>query len=100
MYLTLGLQQRFSPEQIGIQASSALAYIVFEMMMYLVTLYVTNTSTHLRTLDLLAYSGYKYTVMIASLLAGLLLGTTGYYCSLVYTSCALSYFLVRAFFYN
>lgn len=63
--------------------------------MYLVTLYVTNTSTHLRTLDLLAYSGYKYTVMIASLLAGLLLGTTGYYCSLVYTSCALSYFLVR-----
>ncbi|CAH0594452.1 unnamed protein product [Chrysodeixis includens] len=91
----LGLQQRFSPEQIGIQASSALAYIVFEMMMYLVTLYVTNTSTHLRTLDLLAYSGYKYTVMIASLLAGLLLGTTGYYCSLVYTSCALSYFLVK-----
>ncbi|KAJ8714289.1 hypothetical protein PYW08_007909 [Mythimna loreyi] len=91
----LGLQHRFSPEQIGMQASSALAYIIFEMIMYLVTLYVTNTSTHLKTLDLLAFSGYKYTIMIGSLLAGLMLGKTGYYCSLVYTSFALSYFLVK-----
>ncbi|XP_075982788.1 yip1d-interacting factor 1 [Anticarsia gemmatalis] len=91
----LGLQHRFSPEQIGIQASSALAYIIFEMIMYLVTLYVTNTSTSLKTLDLLAYSGYKYTVMIGSLLAGLILGKTGYYCCLVYSSFALSYFLVK-----
>ncbi|XP_004925707.1 protein YIF1A isoform X3 [Bombyx mori] len=91
----LGLQHRFSPEQIGIQASSALAYIIFEMLLYLVTLYVTNTSTSLKTLDLLAYSGYKYTVMISSLLAGLLAGRTGYYCGLLYSSCALSYFLVK-----
>lgn len=91
----LGLQHRFSPEQIGMQASSALAYIIFEMIMYLVTLYVTNTNTNLKTLDLLAYSGYKYIIMIGSLLAGLMLGRTGYYCSLVYTSFALSYFLVK-----
>lgn len=91
----LGLQHRFSPEQIGMQASSALAYIIFEMIMYLVTLYVTNTSTHLKTLDLLSFSGYKYIIMIASLMAGLMLGKTGYYCSLVYTSFALSYFLVK-----
>lgn len=89
-----GLQHRFSPEQIGIQASSALAYIIFEMILYLVTLYVTNTSTALTTLDLLAHSGYKYTTMICSLLAGLLLGRTGYYSCLLYCSLALSYFLV------
>lgn len=91
----LGLQHRFSPEQIGMQSSSALAYIIFEMIMYLVTLYVTNTSTNLKTLDLLAFSGYKYTIMIGSLIAGLILGKTGYYCSLVYSSFALSYFLVQ-----
>ncbi|XP_052756521.1 protein YIF1B-B [Galleria mellonella] len=91
----LGLQHRFSPEQIGIQSSSALAYIIFEMVIYLLTLYITNTSTNLKTLDLLAFSGYKYTVMISSLLAGLLLGKTGYYCCLIYTSCTLSYFLVK-----
>ncbi|KPJ17057.1 Protein YIF1B [Papilio machaon] len=91
----LGLQHRFSPEQIGIQASSALAYIIFEMILYLVTLYITNTTTNLKTLDLLAYSGYKYIIMIGSLLAGLILGKTGYYCCLVYSSFALSYFLVK-----
>ncbi|XP_068618911.1 protein YIF1B [Battus philenor] len=91
----LGLQHRFSPEQIGIQASSALAYIIFEMILYLVTLYITNTTTKLKTLDLLAYSGYKYIIMIGSILGGLMLGKTGYYCSLVYSSFALSYFLVN-----
>ncbi|KAJ0173416.1 hypothetical protein K1T71_010565 [Dendrolimus kikuchii] len=91
----LGLQHRFSPEQIGIQASSALAYIIFEMIMYLVTLYVTNTSTSLKTLDLLAYSGYKYTAMIGALMGGLLFSKTGYICCLVYSSIALSYFLVK-----
>ncbi|XP_053613823.1 protein YIF1B-B [Plodia interpunctella] len=91
----LGLQHRFSPEQIGMQASSALAYIIFEMILYLVTLYITNTNTNLKTLDLLAFSGYKYIIMIGSLLAGLMLGRTGYYCSLVYTSFTLSYFLVK-----
>ncbi|CAG4956834.1 unnamed protein product [Colias eurytheme] len=91
----LGLQHRFSPEQISIQASSALAYIIFEMVLYLATLYITQTSTALTTLDLLAFSGYKYSVMICSLLAGLLLGGTGYYCVLVYCSFALSYFLVK-----
>ncbi|XP_049878191.1 protein YIF1B [Pectinophora gossypiella] len=91
----LGLQHRFSPEQIGIQASSALAYIIFEMILYLVTLYITNTHTNLKTLDLLAFSGYKYTTMIGSLLGGLLLSKMGYYCTLVYSSVALSYFLVK-----
>lgn len=89
-----GLQQRFSPEQISIQASSALAYIIFEMVLYLITLYITNTSTALKTLDLLAFSGYKYCTMIASLLCALMMGSTGYYCCLAYGSCALSFFLV------
>lgn len=91
----LGLQKRFSPEQIGIQASSALAYIIFEMLMYLVTLYVTATTSNLRTLDLLSFSGYKYSIMISSLLAGLLFNQLAYYCVLLYTSFALSYFLVK-----
>lgn len=91
----LGLQQRFSPEQISIQASSALAYIIFEMALYLATLYVTNTGLSLRTLDLLAFSGYKYTTMIGSLLGALAAGPTGYHCALVYCSVALSYFLVK-----
>ncbi|CAH2238128.1 protein YIF1B-B [Pararge aegeria] len=91
----LGLQQRFSPEQISVQASGALAYIVCEMALYLATLYVTATRTALNTLDLLAFSGYKYTAMIYSLLAALALGAPGYYACLLYCSLGLSYFLVK-----
>lgn len=51
---------RFTPEVLGIQASSALAWTVFEIIVELITLYVTNIQTNLKTLDLLAYGGYKY----------------------------------------
>jgi hypothetical protein len=51
---------RFSPEMLGIHASSALAWSVIEIIVELVTLYITNIQTNLKTLDLLAYGGYKY----------------------------------------
>jgi len=51
---------RFSPEMLGIHASSALAWTVFEIIVELVTMYITSIQTNLKTLDLLAYGGYKY----------------------------------------
>jgi hypothetical protein len=45
---------------LGIQASTALAWTVFEVLVELITLYVMNIQTNLKTLDLLAYGGYKY----------------------------------------
>ena len=51
---------RFSPEMLGIQASSALAWMVVEIVVELITLYITNIQTNLKTLDLMAYGGYKY----------------------------------------
>lgn len=93
--LVLGMQNRFSPEQIGIQASSALAWSILEIVVYTLTLYVTNIHTTLRTFDLLAYSGYKYIGIILSVLLSLLFSKTGYYISIVYCSFALAFFLVR-----
>lgn len=91
----LGLQHKFSPEQIGIQSSSALAYIIFEILLYLIIMYITNITTNLKMLDLLAFSGYKYAIMIACLLGGLLLQKTGYYIAFLYCSFALTFFLIR-----
>jgi hypothetical protein len=51
---------RFTPEILGIQASSALAWTVVEILVELITLYITNIQVNLKTLDLLAYGGYKY----------------------------------------
>jgi len=91
----LGMQERFSPEQLGIQASSALAYNIVELIVYSLTLYVSNISTTLRTLDLVAFSGYKYAIVVAILCASILFGSTGYYIALVYCGSSLAFFLLR-----
>ena len=56
----LGRQQRFSPEVLGMQASSATAWMIFEVLVILLTMYVLNTQTSLRTFDIIAFSGYKF----------------------------------------
>ena len=90
----VGLQDRFSPEQLGIQASSALAYNIFELIIYTITLYVTNIQTTLRTLDLVAFSGYKYGSIVAILCSSILFSTMGYWLALLYSGSTLAFFLV------
>lgn len=92
--LMLGMQQRFSPEQLGIQASSALAYSIFELLVYSITLYVSNIKTNMKTLDLLAFCGYKFVIIVACLLVSTLFHGFGYYCALFYCSGSLGFFLV------
>jgi hypothetical protein len=91
----LGMQERFSPEQLGIQASRALAYNIFELIVYTITLYVTNISTSLKTLDLVAFSGYKYASIVAILGSSVLFSSLGYYVGLLYCGSTLAFFLVR-----
>lgn len=93
--LVLGMQNRFSPEQIGIQASSALAWCLFELVIYSCTLYIANIQTSLKLLDLLAYSGYKFVGIITSILLSIIGSKTAYYCGIIYTNLALAFFLVR-----
>lgn len=88
------MQDRFSPEQLGILASSALAYSLFELIIYSVTLYVANISTSLKTLDLLAFSGYKYSIINFCLLVSIIFSKSGYYVALAYSSFSLAFFLV------
>lgn len=90
----LGMQERFSPEQLGIQASSALAYNIFELIVYTITLYVTNIQTNLRTLDLVAFSGYKYASIVVILCFSMLF-SGGYWIGLFYCGATLAFFLVK-----
>uniref|UniRef100_A0A182FQN7 Protein YIF1 n=2 Tax=Anopheles albimanus TaxID=7167 RepID=A0A182FQN7_ANOAL len=93
--IALGMQNRFSSEQLGIQASSALAYSIFEMVIYTLTLYISNISTSIGTFDLLALTGYKYSAIVAIVASSILLKRTGYYLALIYTSAMLAFFLLR-----
>lgn len=94
--LLLGTQDRFSPEQLGIVASSALAWSVVELVLHTVILYMTGIDTSLRTLDLIAYCGYKYVGINAALLLSLVLGRMGYYIIICYFGISLAFFLIRS----
>ncbi|XP_030371445.1 protein YIF1B-A isoform X2 [Scaptodrosophila lebanonensis] len=93
--LLLGMQKRFSPEQLGIQASSALAYSIFELFVYSIALYVMNVKTNLKTLDLLAFTGYKYVNIVVALMISTMFHKSGYYLAWAYTSFAFGFFLLR-----
>ncbi|XP_076164878.1 yip1d-interacting factor 1 isoform X2 [Ptiloglossa arizonensis] len=94
--LVLGVHERFNVEQLGIVASSALAWGIIELVVHTVSLYIMNLETSLSTLDLLAYCGYKYVGINAALLVSLLFRKFGYYTILLYFSGSLAFFLTRS----
>jgi hypothetical protein len=60
MHQVVNCGRRFSPEQLGITASSALVWLIMEIVLLLLAMYILQLSTDIRYLDLLAYCGYKY----------------------------------------
>lgn len=95
MNVISGMQNQFSPEQLGVISSSALAYSIFELIIYSITLYISNISTTMKTLDLLAFSGYKFVTINLCILVSIIFKRFGYYLALIYTSITLCFFLVR-----
>ena len=53
-------RRRFSPDLLGLQASSALAWPTVEVLAILLSLYLITVNTDLSTIDLVAFLGYKY----------------------------------------
>lgn len=86
---------RFSPEILGIQASSALVWLIIEVLAVLLSLYLVTVNTDLTTIDLVAFSGYKYVGMIVGVIAGLLFGRMGYYLSLLWCCVSIFVFTIR-----
>uniref|UniRef100_A0A8C7B541 Protein YIF1 n=1 Tax=Neovison vison TaxID=452646 RepID=A0A8C7B541_NEOVI len=81
--MALGIQKRFSPEVLGLCASTALVWVAMEVLALLLGVYLATVRSDLSTFHLLAYSGYKYV-------------GDGYYVALAWTSSALMYFIVRS----
>ncbi|KAL3057265.1 hypothetical protein OYC64_007693 [Pagothenia borchgrevinki] len=93
--LALGTQNKFSPELLGVQASSALVWLIMEVLAVLLSLYLVTVNTDLTTIDLLAFSGYKYVGMIVGVVSGLLFGRPAYYLSLLWCCVAIFVFMIR-----
>uniref|UniRef100_A0A8C8F9N2 Protein YIF1 n=1 Tax=Oncorhynchus tshawytscha TaxID=74940 RepID=A0A8C8F9N2_ONCTS len=90
------ISKMFSPEVLGLCASTALVWVVIEVLVMLLSLYLLTVHSDLSTFDLIAYSGYKYVGMIFTVLGGLLFGSDGYFVALAWSSCALMFFIVRS----
>jgi len=91
---SLGMQDRFSPEVLGVTASSALTALILEILVIWVATAIGNINSTLAKWDFLAFSMYKYVGMIWCLAIGLL-SSAAYYPCLVYTAVALALFLFR-----
>lgn len=93
--LVFGTQNRFTPEQLGMTASSVLVWLILELVVIIATLYTTGISGNVKYLDLLSLCGYKYVGMIMIALCGLLFSLTGYYVALGWMSLSIAFFMAR-----
>ncbi|NXW81974.1 YIF1B protein, partial [Alopecoenas beccarii] len=86
---------QFSPDSLGLQASSALAWLLLEVVAIIFALYVVTVTTDLTPIDLVAFAGYKYVGMIIGLIAGLVFGRTAYYAVLSWCCLSVFVFMIR-----
>lgn len=96
-----GLRGSFKPELLGSITSTALAVVLFEIVVLKVAMYILNISNDSQLLDLVAYSGYKFVGIIVTLAVSEILsggnGTTGWigWTVFLYTFLANAFFLVK-----
>lgn len=93
----LGLKDKFSPEQLGILSSSALACITVEVGLMVILFNVFNVRTWFSFLHYIAFSGYKFVPIIMAMLVSLVFKSKGYYATVAYTTLALGYYFIKAF---
>ena len=56
----LGTQNRFSPEQLGMNSSSAIGWLVIEVFIIFISLQILGIKSALKTFDINSFCGYKY----------------------------------------
>uniref|UniRef100_A0A915PC81 Protein YIF1 n=2 Tax=Meloidogyne TaxID=189290 RepID=A0A915PC81_9BILA len=94
--IVFGVQQRFTPEKLGMLTTNALFYMIFENLIVFLMKYALNISQSLNVWHALAYSSYKFTSMVVCLLLYLIGGRKVYYFVLVYCILATVFFLLRS----
>jgi hypothetical protein len=93
----LHVKKRFTPEVLGVTASTAFFVILFEILFIKLGSYLLNVQSTGSLYDLVAYSGYKFVPLIATL--GLKFFTRGWivYSFFLYSMLAFGFFTVLSF---
>ncbi|KKY21988.1 putative transport protein yif1 [Phaeomoniella chlamydospora] len=97
-----GLRGSFHPELLGSITTTAIAVVIFEIVLLKVAMYILNITNDSQLLDLMAYSGYKFVGIIVTLTLSEILsggnGTGGLigWTIFIYTFLANAFFLLRS----
>ncbi|CAI2161906.1 8687_t:CDS:2 [Funneliformis geosporum] len=91
-----GTEQKFHPEVLGVNATTASLVMVLELVLIKMGCYLLNITTETQIFDLLAYSGYKFIGIIVTLLVGLIAPFWMEVVIFVYTASANGFFLLRS----
>lgn len=95
--LQSGLQSRFHPEIFGLVATKAIVVLLLDFLFVKGGCYLLGVQSSSPIVDLLAYGGYKFVGVIATLMVGLIgLSRTLYSVAFVYTFLANAFFLLRS----
>ncbi|KAH9171413.1 YIF1-domain-containing protein [Lactarius sanguifluus] len=95
--LQSGLQSRFHPEIFGLVATKAIVVLLLDFLFVRGGCYLLGVQGSSPIVDLLAYGGYKFVGVIATLLVGLVgLSRTLYSAAFIYTFLANAFFLLRS----
>ncbi|KAH9074125.1 YIF1-domain-containing protein, partial [Lactarius deliciosus] len=95
--LQSGLQSRFHPEIFGLVATKAIVVLLLDFLFVRGGCYLLGVQGSSPIVDLLAYGGYKFVGVIATLLIGLVgLSRTLYSAAFMYTFLANAFFLLRS----
>jgi len=92
--VALGNQGKFTPEMLGMTATTAFVWLMIEIGIVQLAMYLISVTTDIKIFDLASFSGYKFVHMIVCVVCAMLLGSTGYYLSFIYSSAAIVYFLI------
>lgn len=93
--LLYGIAGHFDPEQLGYTASFAFTIVLLEIGIIKIGCYLLSINNDSQLMDLVAYSGYKFVGIIATLAATTIGSKTLEYLVFVYTFNANAFFLVR-----
>lgn len=100
--LLAGFRGNFHPELLGSITTTAIAVIIFEILCLKMAMYILTVNNDSQLLDLVAYSGYKFVGIIATLVASEIFtpgrGTGSWvgWTVFVYTFLANAFFLVSS----
>ncbi|XP_078728314.1 protein YIF1B-like [Lampetra fluviatilis] len=93
--LVYGTQDRFCPDVLWTRTNMALTWLLVEVLLVTLGLYLAALRVPMDIPEIMAYAGYKYVGIVLSVLAGLLLGRCGYYVALLWNSCAFLLFMIQ-----